>query len=234
MLSSSNDRLKLSRFAQKYEEDGGRVYCDERVVNNAARDRGEYVKAKPDAPRHVHELQAANDVGTDPKSRRDAEAIKQQVKAGDQAVGRRQKALRIEQAAAWQALAEKQKQQRQQAREAVRKAAAVARQKVRDEYRDQWRERHHENRAERAAFERDERTFLGRMRNRLKTIDVKGIMQSDDRRQKLGEAFGALASSGARIEQMKRQQADRDRELKARQDTAARKAAQAARAKAAV
>lgn len=42
-----NDHLKLSRWAQKYEKQRGKIYCPQRVANNNRRDRGEFVKHRP-------------------------------------------------------------------------------------------------------------------------------------------------------------------------------------------
>ena len=40
----SNDRLKLSKWAEDYERDHGQIFCDQRVANNERRRNGEYVK----------------------------------------------------------------------------------------------------------------------------------------------------------------------------------------------
>jgi len=42
--SLSYSRLKLSKWAEEYEKEHGKVYCDNRVENNEKRDQGEYVK----------------------------------------------------------------------------------------------------------------------------------------------------------------------------------------------
>lgn len=42
----SNDQIKLSQWAQKYEQERGVIFCDERIKNNAERELGEYVKDK--------------------------------------------------------------------------------------------------------------------------------------------------------------------------------------------
>jgi hypothetical protein len=42
----SNDRLNLSKWAEKYERDRGEILCEERVKNNERRRNGEYVKAR--------------------------------------------------------------------------------------------------------------------------------------------------------------------------------------------
>lgn len=40
----ANDHLKLSRWAEAYERDQGRIRCEQRVENNALRDQGHFVK----------------------------------------------------------------------------------------------------------------------------------------------------------------------------------------------
>ncbi|MCP4367586.1 MAG: relaxase/mobilization nuclease domain-containing protein [Deltaproteobacteria bacterium] len=40
----SNDRLKMSKWAEGYERDHGKILCEERVKNNERRRNGEYVK----------------------------------------------------------------------------------------------------------------------------------------------------------------------------------------------
>ena len=42
--SLSYSRLKLSEWAESYEREHGKIYCDQRVENNAKRQQGEYVK----------------------------------------------------------------------------------------------------------------------------------------------------------------------------------------------
>ena len=62
LLSSSNDRLKLSKWAEGYEREGGQIYCEDRVINNAERERSNYVKGARDLARHIYEARpAAND-----------------------------------------------------------------------------------------------------------------------------------------------------------------------------
>jgi hypothetical protein len=46
--SNSNDRLKLSEWAQAYEQERGQVFCDKRVENNAARQQGAWRKDNSD------------------------------------------------------------------------------------------------------------------------------------------------------------------------------------------
>jgi hypothetical protein len=56
MLSSSNEKLNLSRWAESCERARGKILCEERVANNQARDMlGEFTRAVKDRPRHLHE-----------------------------------------------------------------------------------------------------------------------------------------------------------------------------------
>ena len=47
----SKSKLKLSKWAEGYEREQGRIRCHRRVRNNARRDRGEYVRAPKRMPR---------------------------------------------------------------------------------------------------------------------------------------------------------------------------------------
>jgi hypothetical protein len=54
----SNAKLKLSQWAEAYERKRGKVYCPQRVENNARRSRGEFVR-HPRTPRPVFEFNQA-------------------------------------------------------------------------------------------------------------------------------------------------------------------------------
>jgi hypothetical protein len=54
----SNSKLKLSQWAESYERKRGKVYCPQRVSNNARRRQGEFVR-QPRAPRPVFEFARA-------------------------------------------------------------------------------------------------------------------------------------------------------------------------------
>lgn len=44
MAPLSQDHLKLSRWAERFEREGGKIYCEQRVENNERRRQGQYVK----------------------------------------------------------------------------------------------------------------------------------------------------------------------------------------------
>jgi len=54
----SNSKLKLSEWAQAYEQARGKVYCEQRVENNAKRKQGEFIRA-PRVPRQAYEFNRA-------------------------------------------------------------------------------------------------------------------------------------------------------------------------------
>jgi hypothetical protein len=63
----SNSTLKLSKWAQAYEQQQGRIVCPQRVENNARRKQGEYVRS-PRVPRPVYERSkavASDDLGAE-------------------------------------------------------------------------------------------------------------------------------------------------------------------------
>jgi Relaxase/Mobilisation nuclease domain len=50
----SNSKLKLSEWAEAYQKERGQTYCPQRVINNARRKRGEFVRS-PRIPRAAYE-----------------------------------------------------------------------------------------------------------------------------------------------------------------------------------
>jgi Relaxase/Mobilisation nuclease domain len=54
----SNSKLKLSQWAEAYERKRGKVFCPQRVTNNARRSRGEFVR-HPRTPRPLFEFNRA-------------------------------------------------------------------------------------------------------------------------------------------------------------------------------
>ncbi len=205
ILSSSFERLKASRWAQKYEEERGKIYCAERVINNAARDRGEFTRGEGDLPRQVHEAtQAVND-----NDRREAliaqhRAEAAQLKASERRLADRQKT-------AWQKL-EAGHRERTSRIDAAAKTVFMRRlSKLRDDYRPQWAELYHEHEAQQRQFEQREERLLGRVRNMFGAIDFRSLVgrgseQPDGKAATLSQAFQVLADAGARRETLKSEQ----------------------------
>jgi hypothetical protein len=223
MLSSSKEKLRLSEWAQAYEAERGKILCEQRVINNAARDRGEYTRAEPDKPRHIHELEAAND------NTPDIEAIKTKQKELDLALGRKTRDMKARHAQEFRELADRFKQERAETRAAAKIEALRARDAVRAKFRPEWEARHHEHQAELRAFEQREKQLLGRVSNALRAIDFGSMVSGKYRRQAVLDAYNAVSSSGGRLEGFRRSQAVKDRELERRQIAEEQRAASAAR-----
>lgn len=201
MLSSSFEKLKASKWAQKYEEERGKIYCEERVLNNEARDRGEYTRGDKDDPRHLHEaLEAAND--NDARERLLAEhrqKSRELKEAARRLEARRDTAIDQLQAAY--------QERRRGIVTQCRKSVARARKRIRERSRPLWKQLRHQQAAERHAHELREERVLGRVQNALKAIDFAALVGGREARQgrakTVGEAFQLLSDAGARVEAMK-------------------------------
>ena len=218
MLSSSFEKLKASRWAQKYEEERGKIYCEERVLNNEARDRGEYTRGDKDDPRHLFEaLEAANDndarVQLLEEHRRKSAALK---KAERDLSGKCDRGL--------DELEEAYHLRKAEILSAGRKIIARARSRVRERCRPLWKRLRHEHEAERRAHELREERVLGRVQNALRSIDfaalVGGRTGRQGRAQTIGEVFQLLSDAGARTEAMRTKNRLESEELHQRQKRA--------------
>lgn len=214
MLSSSFERLKASEWAQQYEEARGQVFCHERVVNNAARKRGEYTRGKPNEPRHLHEQakRAIND-NQAPKDRADTEAKVREQRRKDQEVGKRSRDIADRNAKQWAKLSTDHKNRKTEIRQASKAAIAQQKDTIRKDYRPRWIELHHEQQAELRAHELGEDSRLGRLKNAAKAINFRGLMQSGERKKAISEAFQGFSDGDIRLSGLKRQLEARSREL---------------------
>lgn len=215
MLSSSKEKLKLSAWAEAYEKERGKVWCDNRVINNAARRRGEYTRGVPSRARHVYEAEqqrvAANDNVVGP-SRPDH-------KQKDAALSAATRQQQARQAEAWSQLESRHKQRVSEIRRETRRTIQRETLAVRETFRERWTQLHHEHQAEMRAFEQRETSLLGRIKNRFKAIDLGRIVGGQEKKQAIGEAFNALTTKGGRLEAVKRLQRTREAQLRREQRT---------------
>lgn len=201
LLSSSFEKLKASRWAQQYEDERGKIYCEERVLNNEARDRGEYTRGEKDDPRHLHEaLEAAND--NDARQRLVEEHRRKSLQL--KASARRLASRRDEGLAKLEAVYRK---RQAEVTTGARQSIARARTRVRERCRPLWKRMRHEQAAERQAHALREERVLGRVQNALRAIDfgalVGGRTARQGRAKTIGEVFQLLSDAGARAEAMK-------------------------------
>lgn len=212
ILSSSYEKLKASRWAEEYEKERGKIYCEQRVINNQARKRGEYTRGEKDEPRQVVELkkEATND-----NDRKAALLAEHRRKAFALKEAERQQQARHAQA---KKLSETQHRERvAQLRLACRQQLLRQRSDVRERFRPLWEARYHEQQAAERAFEQREQRTLGRIQNALKGIDFRSLVgrhDTDDGRAKtISAAFQMISSAGARLDTFKRQQAAAEQAL---------------------
>ena len=217
MLSSSFQKLKASRWAQKYEEERGKIYCAERVINNAARKRGEYTRGRKDKARLVHELAASPANDNDRKQRLLDEHRRQ---AAD--LKATERALQSRKVKAWALLEQTYKQLL--AALVLKTAQNIARDKtqIRERFRPLWEYHHHEHQAKLRAFEQREAGAIGRMQNALKSIDFASLigrakLDDDGRARTIADAFRLLGDAGARLQSLQKQQEAAKRVLETQQ-----------------
>ena len=223
MLPSSNEKLALSKWAEAYEKERGQIFCEERVLNNAARDRKKHTRGKKDQARHLYEAEQDNkpdQKAKDAQRRKDAE------------LARKTREVQERQRKAW---AEQERQHKERAKEIKAQAlrnAEARKLEIREGLRPEFQGLFQKHQTQMAQFLQKEKSLLGRVHNALKTIDFKAVLRGEaangetkTRRQALGEAFDALSQAGARLEAIKREQAKEQRALEARENQAERETA---------
>jgi len=228
MLSSSKEKLALSKWAEGYETRRGRILCEERVVNNALRARGEFTRAVKDKPRHIYEAEqrAARQAQEKPDG---FEVIRAEQRAKDAALSERGRALQERHARQWDALRAAHKERRQEIRDSGRKAAGQAKKLVREAYRDRWRALYRAQRGELEAFHEREAGLLGKVQNALRAVDLSRHVTGVARGAVITEAFRYLSSAGARLQALKDAHEAARKDLGTRQDADIRKGLQKVR-----
>jgi len=215
ILPSSFERLNASKWAEKYERDRGEILCHNRAVNNAARERGEYVRGEKEQPRRIFEQQqrVAND-----NRKRAAVLAEQRRKAA--AIAKQQRATKERHRKEWRAMEQAAKKRRAEMQQRAKTDVAKARQKQRDAFRKKWEEHHHTQLAEKTVFDRNEKTLRGRMENAMKLVrwrDLVGKGSEGKRISTLAGAFRVFSSEGSRREALNKQLKQQEARLKKQQ-----------------
>lgn len=203
LLSSSNDRLALSKWAESYERDQGKIYCDERVLNNRLRSGGNYVKGERNVPRHVFEAlarQTSND-NDQALSVRAAERKK------DRALALRGRNMTKQHNAAWSKLDGEFQQRKADIAQSLKKETSRAEAKIAEEMRPEWKELYARQDAEKRTFDSLEKTLFGRTSNMVRTIQVTAKDLGGTESGILRRSFGILTNAGQRLEYFEKAQA---------------------------
>lgn len=197
MLSSSKQKLKLSEWAQHYEEERGKIYCEERVLNNEARKRGEYTRAAKDVPWPIVAAEkVARTAANDNPSR--AEQIRQDLRSRMQTLGQRMRAMRNRHAGEWRAFEAAHVERRSAIVDAFRRDRAKAKAEIIATYRPLWRALHAAERDEVKAFEANERTTLGKARSILRMVSSWRSIADGDRLKAASRIWSGLFSAEER------------------------------------
>lgn len=154
----SNNMLKLSKWAQQYEQEQGQIVCPQRVENNARRAKGEFVRSAR-VPRPAYELEqakAAND-------RRDIEYKQLEQKRRDRALHQQERLVLDSHAPQWEGLNRTYDtvKTKWKAKTAKKKQESAAEIKTRAKGR--WRDLFARQREQRKTFDAAERGFLSKL-----------------------------------------------------------------------
>ena len=198
MLSSSKEKLRLSKWALDLEKQNGEVLCEQREHNWKARDRSEYTRGKKDRPRHTHELESGH------KGRPEHEKTVKTQRELDARLGRETRRLRERHAAEWNTLLSSQRDAERSIRAEAKQAARHAVQEIRDEYRGVLEDLYRAQSKELKDFVKRDRSIAGRARNVLRVVDVRKIFSAEDRKSALTDAYNAISSDGNRVDALKR------------------------------
>ncbi len=221
MLSSSKEKLKLSGWALEYEKGRGKVLCEERRLNAAARDRGHFTRGKKSKPRHIFELEAAN------KDIQGAAEVQAEQREQDRSLRRDDALIAGRQSKAWRELDLQHKAERAALRVDRKKAVERSKAAAVDGFRDAWRTLQETHDRESIDFESREASLLGKAANAWRSINWRGFLRAEDRPITIKESFGVIASKGARLAKLQAAQESAKRKLHAKEKAAEREAAAA-------
>ena len=184
MLPSSDDFLKLSRWAEKFQrQHGDTVSAPDRKTNNEARDKGQKVYGKKRKPRDIYELEEHARANHPEALKLQAEQQKKDAALARESAQTRQRCKQE-----WKALEAAHRDKLQELEETTAKEINTACRAIQNEYAPRWRDLHQRQRIDVEAFERQEDTLLGQARNALVSlISLRG-------------AVNVIWSQGARIE----------------------------------
>ena len=210
MLSTSNDHVKLSQWAEAYERERGRIWCDQRVANNAKRASGDFVRASSPTPRSMEKAfdQAR---GADPvAAKRERDEAKVRAAKLAQAGANMSKRHRIE----WDVLSRQHKDRKNEIFERAKAAGKRIRDAIGEQYRPQWQQLYRDQGRARRAFQERENRVLGKLKNVADALKASAAGEGE-KRSFLAAGFNFLTSKKAREAAFMKEQERQKRLLKA-------------------
>lgn len=217
MLSSSKEKLNLSRWAQTYEETRGKVWCKERVKNNFARDvRREFTRAAKDKPRHIFEIESKSKALAQRRPA-EAKALSELEKQKDAALSRKGREMHERHQSQWRELSAQHKARRKVINAETHIAIKQVKKEVGKSNQPARESLEKRQLAEQRLFERREKRLAGKVQNA-----VDAIRSSNHPREKIqrrvARAFNYLSSSAKRQYQLNRSHTREQRKFNAQEN----------------
>ena len=213
MLSDSNDRVKLSQWAEAYERERGKIWCQERVANNAHRAGGAFVRASSPTPRSM-EKDFDQARGADPiaakRERDEAKARAGKLAAAGTDMAKRNK---VE----WATIAKRHQDRKADIKAQGRAAGDRVYTQIKEQYRPRWSELYREQTRDKRRFLKMEKEGpLGRLANIYH--ELRAAARGDgEKRSFIAAGFNLLISKETReLAIIERHKRERDR-LQAKQ-----------------
>lgn len=231
MLSSSKEKLNLSKWAEAYERGRGKIYCEERVANNEARDVTKaFTRAAKDKPRPIYELE--QQAARDKKDRPDLVArLKHQERAKDAALSRKGRELRARHLNEASKLTAAHRDQRRTIDTRAKEQANRASYMLRERHKPAWQAMFKRHFAEERAFQDRETRIGGKLQNAIAAIKtMAGVRGENSARGFLGQAFNYISSSAERLKALKEGQVREKRTFATKQRSEIKAAVQDVRA----
>lgn len=215
-LRDFNEWKKLSRWAAAYEKQHGKIYFEQRDLNNQARDRGEFPEKSRGVPRQIMDAdKVARQAANDNPTRR--EALKKKLTEKFRHLSAHTHDVKRRHADAWGDLQAAHKALRYDIEERARKGQAAVREAIVRTYRPLWRALRQAENSEKAQFESREATTLGKLSNLFRSIDITRSAADGERPRIMTQLWKGLTSSAERQAMLDKLQTRRQQALIAQQ-----------------
>ncbi len=205
MLSSSKEKSKLQALALEMEKERGEIYCENRLLNAEARERGEYTRYAVFDRRMYDEISQYVQITNDNRDAIERARIGQ--KTRDAALAQKGRDQADQHREDWRSLVEAVKADGTKARQAYQKAKTQAVEAVRMSYRPKWRDLHRQQQEDIESFHQREESLMGRLHNALQTASVSN--EGGDQRGKVNikDIFANVLSKDKRLTALNKAQA---------------------------
>ena len=215
MLSSSKEKAKLQALALEMEKERGEIYCENRLLNAEARERGEYTRYPVLDRRMYDEINKHITITND---NRDAiERARRAQKTRDVALAQKGRDQAEQQRQDWHSLIVTVKTETKQAFENYRKSKTQAVEAVRTRYRPKWRELHLQQKEERDQFHQREEHLIGRLHNAIQTVST--AERNEERKDtfNIKDIFANVLSKERRLSELEKSHTRVSHELRQKQ-----------------